>query len=100
MDSDIDDVIAANLETPNGVVQRKRDVDDGPSGDWEFPGRKEHGRWRPQSPDLLVADDREVIVENERPRQAVRVRQAYRKDDDGAAQPEGPRPAAPAAFSP
>ena len=64
---DVDDVVAADSEAADGVIQGERDVDRGAAGDGKLERGKEHDRGRPQLPNLLVHDNRVLIVEHERP---------------------------------
>ena len=93
VDRHVHDVVAAYVEPAERIVQRERQVDDGAAGDGKLDGGKQHDRGR-QLPDLFVQDDGVLIVEDEGPRQCVRVREGAGEHDQRGAQPHGRTPRA------
>ena len=84
VDGDVEGVISAHLQPADPVVGRERQVDDRPPPHGGVRGRREHLAERPQMTDGAVLDDRDGVVVDERPAEAVGVgRQAHGRQQPG-----------------
>ena len=71
-----------NAQTTNGVVDGKREVDDGSATHRRVFFRNQDRRQTRQFADLPVIDDRALIVEDERAGETVGVSQRTNDDDE------------------
>ncbi len=80
MDCDVDQTIASDVQAAERVVDCEGDADEGTSGQRRaLLGR---GQRRGEMPDLLVDDDRVLVVERERGREGVPVNGEAGDDQD------------------
>ena len=68
---DVHGVVAGFRQAAERVVDRERQVDERPAGDRRFARRRQRIRERPQMLDRLIGDDRDLIVPDEGPAEAV-----------------------------
>jgi hypothetical protein len=90
MNGEVGQSIADDVEAAEGVVDRKRQVDDRSSGDRRVRSRRQGNTQRPELPDLRVVDDRGTVIEDERGRETVQVYQRAREYDDCGTERESP----------
>ena len=95
MQDEVDEVVTADVETTDRVVDREREIDEGTAGDRRFPIGDQRARQRPELPDVGVVDDRHRIVDDEGSRQAVCVSERTRADEDEHGQPTAQRRSGP-----
>ena len=88
MQRKVDEVIAAHIETAQCVVDREREIHQRAARRRQLTPREQDGFEVPPLADLLVVDDRDEVVENERPGEAAGVRQQSAQNDDARAQPD------------
>jgi hypothetical protein len=89
VNTDVDEAIAADVEPAERVVDRERQADERTPGKRRSTfGRRER---RGDMPDLLVDDDRMVVVERERRREDIQVNGKADKSEDKLPQLLPPR---------
>src|SRR5205823_3918055 len=82
MQRDVDGMVSDHVEAAGRVIEREGQVDEWPAGYGRVALGKEHRAGTRQLVDLLVLNDRRVVVEDERTMQTVRVREDDGEDDD------------------
>jgi len=87
MNREVDEVIAANVDAADGVVDRKRKVDDRTARGRQFTLRKEDRR-RSEVANRCVLHHRRVVVEDEGSGKAVPVSEDAGEYDDRHAPPQ------------
>jgi hypothetical protein len=90
MNGEVGQSIAGDVESAEGVVDRKCQVDDRSSRDRRVWPRRQRNAQRPELADLRVVDDRGTVVEDERGGQTVQVYQRAREYDDCGTEGESP----------
>lgn len=83
MDREVGQPVSARVELARGVVEREGQVDERASSDRRLRRRRERNAQRRQLADLLVVEDRSLVVEDERCGKTVGVDDDARDDDDG-----------------
>src|ERR1041385_5333712 len=86
MNQQVRDVVAANVEAANRVVDRQRQVDERSTGDGCFRRRRQRFAHGPELSNLLVLDDAGLVVPEKWRRESARVRNETRDNDQQPAE--------------